>query len=143
VNDMSRKDPDRNVPWWADEASEYAPLPPGYPERPDGQKLDTLQDNLRRERMARLAAQKNTRTAKYAAKVGKSVKDIGTYTLIPAMMIAGPAVGYGLGWLVEWKWGGAPWPGVIGLLFGLVAAFRQIYLILARKSAPDKENQSH
>jgi F0F1-type ATP synthase assembly protein I len=128
-------------PWWAQESPDTTPLPPGYPDRPDARKLASLQEDLHRDRMARLASQNNTRVEKYAARVGKSAKDIGTYTLIPAMMIAGPTVGYGLGWLVEWKWGGAPWPGVIGLLFGLVAAFRQIFLILARKTKTDNENQ--
>ena len=116
--------------------------PPGFPAPPDGKRLDALQRQLSDDRAERRSRQNNTRVERYAAKVGKSAKDIGTYTLIPAMMIAGPAVGYGLGWLVEWKWGGAPWPGVVGLLVGLGAAFRQIYLILARKTNTDNRNQS-
>lgn len=122
---------------------EYPPLPEGYPDRPDASKLNTLQSQLKKDRTTRRSSQKTTRLEKYATKVGKSAKDIGAYTLIPFMMIAGPAVGYGLGWLVERKWGGAPWTGVIGLIFGLIAAFRQIFLLLARKSSDDKDNQSH
>ncbi|PID79037.1 hypothetical protein CSB20_12095 [bacterium DOLZORAL124_64_63] len=136
-------DPDRSSPFPIPEAPDEVPSSSGFPERPDGKKLDALQDQLHRDRRIRRAGQNNTRVAKYTAKVGKSVRDIGTYTLIPAMMVAGPVVGYALGWLVEKKWGGAPWPGVVGLLFGLVAAFRQIFLILARKSTPDKDNQFH
>ncbi len=136
-------DPDRSPPSPTSDAPDKAPSSSGYPERPDGEKLDALQDQLHHDRQIRRANQNSTRVARYTAKMGKSVRDIGTYTLIPAMMVAGPVVGYALGWLVEKKWGGAPWPGVVGLLFGLVAAFRQIFLILARKSAPDKDNQFH
>ncbi len=137
--------PEGRIPFWLEDEPEEASLPEGFPERPDAKKLDAMQDQLLRARRARMASQNNTRVEKYAARVGKSAKDIGTYTLIPAMMIAGPVVGYALGWLVEWKWGGAPWPAVIGLLFGLVAAFRQIFIILTRKtgkSEPDKGNHS-
>lgn len=138
MNDLPEQNRENSL-WWTPEAAEDAPLPDGFPERPDGKKLDSLQDQLRQDRAIRHAAQDHTRVEKYAAKVGKSAKDIGTYTLIPALMVAGPAVGYGLGWLVERQWGGAPWPVVIGLLFGLMAAFRQIFIILTPKSESNKK----
>ena len=56
--------------------------------------------------------------------------------MIPAMLLAGPAVGYGLGWLIERWWGGTPWPVVAGTLFGMVAAFRQVFLVLVGRTAP-------
>jgi len=59
------------------------------------------------------------------------------------MMLAGPIVGYGLGWILEKQWGGAPWTGVIGLLLGVLAAFRQIFIILARKAKADKSKKSN
>ena len=58
-------------------------------------------------------------------------------TLIPALMIAGPAVGYWLGLVVSRKYGGSPWAEVAGLVFGLAAAVRQIYLILKKKNPPE------
>jgi hypothetical protein len=64
---------------------------------------------------------------------GKLIRDIGTYTIIPMMMVVGPVLGWWIGHLIEDRWGGQPWPSVIGALFGLVAAGRQIYLILANK----------
>jgi F0F1-type ATP synthase assembly protein I len=54
-------------------------------------------------------------------------------------MIAGPLVGYLLGKGLENMFGGEPWPGVAGMLFGLVAAFRQIFLLLAERARRDRE----
>jgi hypothetical protein len=64
---------------------------------------------------------------------GKLVRDIGAYTLIPTMMLVGPLLGWWIGGQIEEKWGGAPWPSVVGALFGLVAAVRQVYLLLTRE----------
>jgi hypothetical protein len=64
---------------------------------------------------------------------GKLVRDIGTYTLIPTMMLVGPLLGWWIGRQIEGKWGGYPWPSVAGALFGMVAAVRQVYLLLTQK----------
>ena len=60
-------------------------------------------------------------------------------TLIPMLMLAGPAVGYVLGLLVQNRWGGEPWGAVIGMLLGLVAGFRQVFLLLARFGKTDEK----
>ncbi len=69
---------------------------------------------------------------------GKQFRDIGIYTAIPMMMVVGPALGYWLGHLAEERWGHAPWLSAGGALFGLVAAFRQIWLILKRQGGKAK-----
>lgn len=112
-------------------------LPPGYPERPDIKKVRKLQEQLAKAKSQHRQRQLKSNIA-LRTRTGKQVKDIGTYTLIPMMMLAGPMVGFGLGYLVQRQWGGDPWPGVIGLLFGLVAAFRQIFILLAKKETPKK-----
>lgn len=62
----------------------------------------------------------------------KQFRDIGIYTAIPMMMVVGPTLGYFLGRLAEKKWDHDPWPSVGGAVFGLLAAARQIYLILRK-----------
>jgi len=47
-------------------------------------------------------------------------------------------VGYGLGWLAEKQWGGEPWTSTGGMLMGLIAAFRQIIILLTKKAKADK-----
>jgi len=63
---------------------------------------------------------------------GRQIRDIGAYTAIPMMLVVGPALGYFLGTLIEKKWGHAPWPSAGGAMFGLVAAGRQIWLLVTR-----------
>jgi F0F1-type ATP synthase assembly protein I len=123
------------TPWWAEDAPEDSPLPEGYPERPDLSKVHELRGRMNRERATREAASRGKLARKLDEKVGKQALDLGTYTLIPTMMLAGPAVGYGLGWLLEKQFGGAPWVSVGGILFGLAAAFHQIVLILKKNTA--------
>ena len=60
----------------------------------------------------------------------RQYRDIGVYTAIPMMMVIGPALGYWLGRQSENRWGHEPWFSAGGALFGLAAAFRQIWLIL-------------
>ncbi len=129
---------EEKAPWWDENAPDEVSLPEGFPDRPDGKLVDSMRQQLRAERATRQDPSKRPAMDRYTAKVGKSAKDIGTYTLIPMMMLAGPAVGYLLGMLAENQWGGAPWTSVGGLLFGLVAAFRQIFILLARKAEADK-----
>jgi F0F1-type ATP synthase assembly protein I len=107
--------------------------PPGVPEPPDMAKVDDLRERMAKERSGRRGSRRGTGEA------GKQARDIGTYTIIPMMMVAGPLVGYLIGKGVENMFGGQPWPGVIGLLFGMVAAFRQIFLMLAERSKKDQE----
>ena len=108
-------------------------LPDGYPEPPDPQRVKDLQQQLGRDR-ARSRKPKDALPGRLPIRSGRQIREIGAMTLIPTMMIAGPAIGYGLGLLVNKLWGGSPWSEVGGLLFGLVAAFRQIFLILTRKN---------
>ncbi|MFO7654070.1 MAG: AtpZ/AtpI family protein [Candidatus Krumholzibacteriia bacterium] len=64
---------------------------------------------------------------------GKWARDIGTFTLIPTMMVVGPLLGWWIGSQAEGRWGGDPWFSVGGAIFGLAAAVRQIYLMLTEK----------
>jgi len=63
---------------------------------------------------------------------GKQLRDIGIYTAIPTMLVAGPALGWFLGTLIEKRWGHEPWPSALGGVFGLLAAVRQIWLLVTR-----------
>ena len=109
------------------------PLPPGVPEPPDLAKVRDLRQRMEKDRAGR------RRGRRFNQQTGQQARDIGTYTIIPMMMVAGPLVGYLLGKGIENMFGGEPWPGVIGLLVGLVAAFRQIFLLLAAKTKQDRE----
>ena len=93
----------------------------GLPEPPDPARVHELRKQMRQDRSGR-------------------ARDVGTYTLSPMLMLAGPVVGWVLGLLVQRRWGGEPWGAVIGMLVGLVAGFRQVFLLLTRHR-PDRRDR--
>lgn len=109
-------------------------LPPGVPEPPDMSKVRDLRERMKEDRADGSAGPRG-----YGSDKAKQARDIGAYTIIPMMMVAGPVVGYLLGKGWENLFGGEPWPGVVGLLVGLVAAFRQIFILLAERSREDRK----
>lgn len=115
--------------------SQDEPLPPGVPEPPDPGKVRDLRERMKEDRAG--GGRRGPRG--YGSDKAKQARDIGAYTIIPMMMVAGPVVGYLLGKGWENLFGGEPWPGVVGLLVGLVAAFRQIFILLAERSRKDRE----
>ena len=112
------------------------PLPDGVPEPPDLGKVRDLRERMKEDRTAGSRGPRG-----YGSNRAKQARDIGAYTIIPMMMVAGPVVGYLLGKGWENIFGGEPWPGVVGLLVGLVAAFRQIFILLAERSRKDQEKR--
>lgn len=66
----------------------------------------------------------------------RGMREVGIYTTIPMMLLAGPAVGYWLGLQAEKHWGHAPWFAVGGAVFGLAAAIRQIIKLIRQGSQP-------
>ncbi|MCP4572701.1 MAG: AtpZ/AtpI family protein [bacterium] len=123
-------------PWWSESAPEETPLPDGFPERPDQAKVEELRKKIRADRAESGNHHRTPLHDRFRKDQGRAARDIGNYTLIPMMMLAGPVMGYLVGHYAEGRLGGEPWLGVGGALFGLVAAFRQIILMLQRKSGP-------
>lgn len=126
-------------PWWADDSDEETPLPEGFPERPDQAKLEALRTRLRTDQAARPDPHRTRLHDRLGKDGGRAARDIGNYTLIPMMMVVGPVMGYLVGHWVENRFGGEPWFGVGGVVFGLAAAVRQIVIMLGAKSPPPRE----
>ena len=64
----------------------------------------------------------------------RGLRDVGIYTTIPMLLLAGPALGYWLGLQAQNRWGHDPWFAVGGAIFGLLAAFRQIFKVIRQGS---------
>jgi ATP synthase protein I len=49
-------------------------------------------------------------------------------------MVLATVMGFGLGYWVDGLWGGftAPWGKLVGLVIGIVAGYRNIYIIMKR-----------
>jgi len=61
---------------------------------------------------------------------GRRMRDVGIYTTIPTMLVVGPVLGYLLGHWAAGRWGhDAAFEGG-GVALGLLASFRQVWLLL-------------
>lgn len=123
TDDHRRPDPDEDTP-----------VPDGFPEPPDMTKVDALRSKLRSDKAAGGNYHRTPLHDRLGKNDGKSARDIGSYTLIPMMMVVGPIIGYLMGHYLEGRIGGEPWLGVVGIMFGLAAAVRQIILLLQKRS---------
>jgi len=113
-------------------AEEPPKIPDSYPEPPSLKAVDDLRSRLRVER-SEMEEDITSPRGRLNHSVGKRAKDLGSYTLIPSLMLAGPFVGYALGRLAERYFTIEPWGAVVGMLVGMVAAFREVFLLLKRK----------
>ena len=112
---------------------------PEMPEPPDPARVRELRKQMNQERGTR-EADVDPIARSLGRPAARRAREIGAYTLIPMLMLAGPAVGYALGLLVQKHWGGEPWGAVVGLLVGLVAGFRQVFLVLANTQKKNKKS---
>ena len=133
--DDERPDP----PWWAEGSDDETPLPDGFPERPDQAKVEALRAKLRADKASRPDPHRTRLHDRLGKDGGRSARDIGNYTLIPMMMVVGPVMGYLVGHWAEGRFGGEPWLGVGGIVFGLAAAVRQIVIMLGGRNGSPKE----
>jgi hypothetical protein len=62
----------------------------------------------------------------------RGLRDVGIYTTIPMLLLAGPALGYWLGLQAQHRWGHDPWFAAGGAIFGLAASIRQIVKVIRR-----------
>lgn len=113
------------------------------PAPPDPARLEDLRRRMRRDRAARSGAPGGLPLPglRSPEEAGRRARDLGLYTIIPMMMLAGPAIGYLLGAGAERVFGGKPWPSLAGMLWGMLAAFRQVYLVLRQRGASTRPGQ--
>lgn len=67
------------------------------------------------------------------------LRQAGLLTAIPAVLFAGPALGYTLGTALDRRWAFAPWGMVGGIVLGLVASAR-VTVQMIRQSSERNHN---
>jgi len=70
----------------------------------------------------------------------RDIRQIGLYTAVPGLLLAGPLIGYGIGWWFDGKFGTSPYLSALGVLLGIAAAGIEIYGLV--KKASSSENNS-
>ncbi len=61
---------------------------------------------------------------------------------VPAIMVAAPAVGYFLGYLLDKKLDSDPIFKIVGAILGFIAAGKEIYRLVKRAQALDKDSDT-
>jgi F0F1-type ATP synthase assembly protein I len=71
-------------------------------------------------------------------------RQVGLAFAIPGLLLAGPLVGYGFGWLANVYLGAPEWARVIGLALGFVSGVRESILAVKRlNEEQEKDTSSH
>ena len=68
------------------------------------------------------------------------VHQVGLYTAIPIILVAGPAVGFFIGDYIDKRFGTAPWFMVALVILGLIASARQTIQIINRAGKDNNKN---
>jgi F0F1-type ATP synthase assembly protein I len=66
------------------------------------------------------------------------VKQLGILTVVPVILLVGPAIGFLLGSWIDRKFHIYPWVTIIGVALGFVAAAREIVRLLRQVLKEDK-----
>jgi ATP synthase protein I len=60
-------------------------------------------------------------------------KSIGFLSGVGISMVAATFIGFGMGYYLDQRFGTSPWLKMVFLLLGIVAGFRNIYILTARE----------
>ena len=74
-------------------------------------------------------------------KKGREYAQIGLLATVPAILVAAPLVGYFAGHWADKKFGTAPWLMIAGIVLGFAAAAREIWNLVKKSEAIEKENE--
>ena len=69
----------------------------------------------------------------------KDLRQMSLFVAVPALMLAAPLIGFGIGYWVDSKLNTEPYLTAAGALFGVAAAGVEIYQIIKKASAIDDE----
>lgn len=70
---------------------------------------------------------------------GSALRQVGAALSIPGLLLAGPLVGYGLGWAAKTYLGAPRWVTMVCLVLGLISGIRESIIVIKRISAVTEE----
>ncbi len=75
-------------------------------------------------------------------KPSRDLRQMSLFVAVPGIMLAAPLIGFLVGWWADGKLGTEPYLTAAGALFGVAAAGVEIYRIVKKASAIDKEKDN-
>jgi F0F1-type ATP synthase assembly protein I len=76
-------------------------------------------------------------------KQGREYAQIGLLATVPWILLAAPVVGFFAGQWADKKFSTAPWLMIAGIVLGFVAAAREIWNLVRKSEAIEKENEKN
>jgi len=73
---------------------------------------------------------------------GKDLRQLALLSVVPAMMVVAPLVGFFIGDWADGKLGTEPFLTILGLILGFASAGKEIYKVIKRVSQSKDENKS-
>ena len=75
-------------------------------------------------------------------KSGSDLRQVSLLAAVPALLIAGPAIGFLIGQWADKKFDSQPYLVILGVVLGFAAAGREIYLLVKKAQALEDEDKS-
>ena len=72
---------------------------------------------------------------------GKGLRQLALLSVIPAMMVVAPLVGFFIGDWADGKFGTEPFLTILGLILGFASAGKEIYRLIKKVSQSKDENK--
>ena len=73
---------------------------------------------------------------------GKDVRQLALLSVVPAIMVVAPFVGFFIGDWADGKFGTEPFLTILGLILGFASAGKEIYRVIKRVTQSKDENKS-
>ena len=73
---------------------------------------------------------------------GKDLRQLALLSVVPAIMVVAPFVGFFIGDWADGKFGTEPFLTILGLILGFASAGKEIYKVIKRVSHSKDENKS-
>lgn len=73
---------------------------------------------------------------------GNDMRQLALLSVIPAMMVVAPFVGFFIGNWADGKFGTEPFLAILGLILGFAAAGKEIYRVIKRVSQSKDEHKN-
>ena len=73
---------------------------------------------------------------------GKDLRQLALLSVIPALMVVAPLVGFFIGSWADEKFGTEPFLTILGLILGFASAGKEIYRVIKRVTQSKDENKN-
>ncbi len=70
----------------------------------------------------------------------RDLRQLGAFAAIPGLLLAGPLVGYVVGWWLDGKFGTSPYLAALGVLMGIAASGIEIFELIKKVSSRKKDD---